>query len=143
LPQPTLELLRHHWLSHRCPTWLFPAAPRQDRRQNPAVGPRPLTRGSLQRAFHQALRASRLNKAAHVHTLRHSYATHLLEAGVNLRIIQANLGHRSTKTTQIYTHLTREVLATLRDPLAELSRPLCAVPALPGGQVAAVVATDC
>ena len=62
----------------------------------------------VQRCFKAALQESGVQKAATVHTLRHSYATHLLEAGVNLRIIQAYLGHSSPKTTAIYTHLTRK-----------------------------------
>ena len=64
--------------------------------------------------FKQALKASGVNKLATVHTLRHSWATHLLEAGVNLRLIQEYLGHDSPTTTAIYTHLTvrAENLAT-------------------------------
>jgi site-specific recombinase XerD len=60
----------------------------------------------VQHAFHAALKQSGINKAASVHTLRHSWATHLLEAGVNLRLIQEYLGHSSPTTTSIYTHLT-------------------------------------
>ena len=78
----------------------------------------------MQAAFYRALQQSRVAKGAHVHTLRHSYATHLLEAGVNLRIIQETLGHRSPRTTQIYTHLTQAVRATVRVPLDQLMHGL-------------------
>jgi site-specific recombinase XerD len=55
---------------------------------------------------------------------RHSYATHLMEAGVNLRLIQDLLGHKSPKTTAVYTHLTPQVRATLNDPIREIMKDL-------------------
>lgn len=98
LPTSTLRMLRQYWGRHRHPLWLFPS---------PSRGDKPMSVGGVQRCFKAALLESGVQKGATVHTLRHSYATHLLEAGVNLRMIQAYLGHSSPKTTAIYTHLTR------------------------------------
>lgn len=124
LPAPTLAMLRAFWRTHRSAVWLFPAPTRKGLVYSLAHDAGPVTRSSLQSAFRAALKRTGIAKRAHVHSLRHSYATHLLEAGVNLRIIQENLGHGSARTTQIYTHLTREALAGLTDPLNELMQDL-------------------
>jgi site-specific recombinase XerD len=124
LPAPILPGLRAYWRTHRSPQWLFPAPTRRGLRHSLTHNGGPVTRSSLQSAFHRAVLRSGIVKRAHVHTLRHSYATHLLEAGVNLRITQDALGHRSARTTQIYTHLTCEIRAALTDPLNQLMQDL-------------------
>jgi integrase/recombinase XerD len=104
LPQRTLDLLRELWRAHRHPRLLFPAKGHSG--LGAATAAEPMCRSTLQGGFRLALRASGVKKAAHIHTLRHSYATHLLEQGENLRQLQVNLGHRSPVATVIYTHLT-------------------------------------
>lgn len=112
LPSACLKMLRQHWLTHRNPLWVFPS-PFEEANQ-------PMNESGVQRAFSAAVKESGIHKKATVHTLRHSYATHLLEAGVNLRIIQCYLGHASPATTAIYTHLTSTTEAHTRDTLNEL-----------------------
>ena len=106
LPERSLELLRQYWIRHRHQEWLFPA---RFRIVSPSAATKPMSGRGVQRAFQIALQESGLQKHASVHTLRHSYATHLLEAGVNLRVIQGYLGHRYLSATAVYTHLTQEV----------------------------------
>jgi site-specific recombinase XerD len=118
LPQPTLLLLRRYWAIHRHPVWLFPTQPSYGRPW--ASVTTPICESSVQRAFRAALHASGIQKQASVHTLRHSWATHLLEAGVNLRLIQAWLGHSSPKTTAIYTHLTRKAEERALDAIEQV-----------------------
>jgi integrase/recombinase XerD len=122
LPEGTLQVLREYWSTHRHPVWLFPAPTRAGVPMSSAT--QPMDPSSVQRAFKAALQESGVQKDASVHTLRHSYATHLLEAGVNLRLIQAYLGHSSPKTTAIYTHLTREANALATDAINRVMQPL-------------------
>ena len=119
LPDATLQFLREHWRTHRHPLCLFPAT-RQPSQPASEAAVRPISRDSLQKAFQRALKQSGVHKRAHVHSLRHSYATHLLEAGVPLRLIQEYLGHSSPRTTAIYTHLTREIRDDALDPINRL-----------------------
>ena len=106
LPQKTLELLREQWKSHRNKVWIFPSAGNSG--TNMPYATTPLSNSSVQAALRSALKSAGINKKATVHTLRHSWATHLLEAGINLRLIQIWLGHSTPATTSVYTHLTEK-----------------------------------
>ena len=107
LPAETLALLRTSWKTHRHPPWLFPA-PGREHTQSPTA-PSPMRRSSVQGAFRTAThRAGMTKTGVALHTLRHAYATHLLEAGVNPRLIQRYLGHTHLETTMVYVHLTHK-----------------------------------
>ena len=106
LPAPTLHVLRDYWKQHRNPVWIFPKLGHSGK-----AGPgasEPMNKSSVQGALRRVLAQLKLQKRVSIHTLRHSYATHLLEAGVNIRRIQKYLGHRSLTTTMIYLHLTTQ-----------------------------------
>jgi len=104
LPQITLDILRKHWLTHKNPGLIFPAPGRGERLASHTLHPIPIS--SVQNVLRLVVREIGIKKWVHPQTLRHSYATHLLEAGVHLRLIQEYLGHSSPKTTAQYTHLT-------------------------------------
>lgn len=107
LPHASLERLRAHWCSHRNPRLLFPAWGRDSR--SAGAADTPMAKSSVQGAFRRAkFEAGIKKRGVSVHTLRHCYATHLLEAGVNLRVIQRHLGHSSLETTMVYLHLTHK-----------------------------------
>jgi integrase len=107
LPKSTLGILREHWKSHRNRQLLFPALGRDGRGGPHATTPMAIA--SVQGAMRGAKqRAGITKRAVSIHTLRHAYATHLLEEGVNLRVIQQHMGHASLETTMVYLHLTRK-----------------------------------
>jgi integrase/recombinase XerD len=106
LPQPVLDDLRKLWQTHRNPRWLFPNR----------SGAAPVGRDTLHVTFAMAARAAGITRVTS-HTLRHSYATRLMESGVDTRVVQILLGHASIATTAIYTHLTEPTRASLRSIL--------------------------
>jgi integrase/recombinase XerD len=114
LPERTRELLRGYYAMYRPKTWLFPAS----------NGDGPYCVTNVQKAFRAVVRQSGIGKAASVHTLRHSYATHLVENGVHLRTIQEILGHKSSQTTAVYTHLTQKMVDSLSSTVNTLMADL-------------------
>jgi site-specific recombinase XerD len=104
LPSSTLTRLREYWSTHRHPRLLFPAVGRSGKQAAQANGP--MGRASVQGALKRVVQQVGIRKSVTMHTLRHSYASHLIEAGVSVRRVQQLLGHSSLQTTMIYLHLT-------------------------------------
>lgn len=111
LSDSVLTMLRTYWKAYRPAKYLFEG---QKKGQ-------PIANTSIQRLFSNACERAGISKKASVHSLRHSFATHLLENGVNLKLIQSLLGHSSLKTTSVYLHVTRFDPASIKSPLDELA----------------------
>jgi integrase/recombinase XerD len=107
LAKHTLELLREYWRRYRPVDWLFPGKPPT----------RPISTKAVQMVFRKTLHRAGIKKPATVHTLRHTFATDLLEAGTDLCHIQHLLGHRRPETTAIYLHLSRKDIGRIVSPL--------------------------
>lgn len=110
LSPTALELLREYYRGYRPKVFLFNGE--ESLQYSPS---------SLRRVFHKAKRIAGITKKVSLHTLRHSYATHLLESGINLRYIQEILGHNSPKTTQIYTHVSSEGCRKIVSPIEKIN----------------------
>ena len=108
-----LEVLRDYWREYRPRPWLFPGRD----------GEQPLTGGAVERRFRRTLARAGLTKAATMHTLRHCFATHMLEAGVDLRTLQAMMGHTSLETTMRYLHISSQRLRQAPSLLDRLMLP--------------------
>lgn len=120
LPTCTLRLLREHWRTHRNRRLLFPADGRNH--QGASTTSRPMPPSTVQKPMKQIVEQLNFGKKVSVHTLRHSYATHLLEAGVSLRVIQQYMGHSSLQTTMVYLHLTDSATVDARKAIERLFR---------------------
>jgi site-specific recombinase XerD len=107
LSQTTLEHLRQYWREYHPTEWLFNGAAKNDH----------ISTNSIQQLFYKAKKRTGITKPASVHTLRHSFATHLIEAGTSLHHVQLLLGHRSPTTTTVYLHVSRLNLAQVISPL--------------------------
>jgi integrase/recombinase XerD len=107
LSQTALEHLRQYWRKYRPTKWLFDGAKKDDH----------ISIHSIQLMFYAAKKRACITKPASVHTLRHSFATHLIEAGTSLHHVQLLLGHRSPTTTTVYLHVSRLNLAQVTSPL--------------------------
>ena len=111
LSEQLLAILRAYWKRTRPPHWLFPGP-------DPS---KPVTTRSLQRTFRSAADRAGLDASVTVHTLRHSFATHLLEQGVDIRVIQDLLGHRQITSTTRYARVALNIIGKIQSPLESLN----------------------
>jgi site-specific recombinase XerD len=111
LSEFVLKSLRAYWMRYRPKLWLFPSRAHKDK---------PLSTGTIQRVFKVSCEKAGIRKPATVHTLRHSFATHLLDEGANLFVIQKLLGHRHIQNTLIYLHLQQNYTKRIKSPIDEL-----------------------
>ena len=111
LSAPLLELMPAYWKAVRPQGWLFPG-------RDPV---QPLTPRQLNRACHAAAQAAGIDKRVSLHTLRHSFATHLLEQKVDIRVIQVLLGHKKLETTALYSQVATRTIREVRSPLEQLA----------------------
>ena len=118
LPDSTLHCLRDYWATHRNPTLLFPAESRNHNDAHTANSPMSIS--SAQGAIKKITRQVKFGKKVSTHTLRHCYATHLLEAGLSIKVVQKYLGHSSLQTTLCYLHLTETEQANAREVINRL-----------------------
>jgi site-specific recombinase XerD len=114
LSKTTLEHLRQYWRKYRPTEWLFEGQKKDDH----------ITVHSIQLMFYAAKKRAGITKPASVHTLRHSFATHLIEAGTSLHHVQLLLGHRSPTTTTIYLHVSRLNLSQVISPLDKATQQI-------------------
>ncbi len=113
LSKRLLEELRIYWKKYRPSEWLFSSTDPK----------RPLTEGAAQKIYYKAKEMAGIKKGKGIHTLRHCFATHLLEAGVDVRTIQVLMGHTSIMTTVVYLKVTRKQISSTQSPLDILNIP--------------------
>jgi site-specific recombinase XerD len=122
LPEEVLDLLRQRWKER--PAHFDAGVPPQERPVFPGRKPgKPLTTRQLNRLFHEACDAAGIKKRVTLHSLRHSFATHLLDRGTDIRSIQAVLGHAALDTTARYTRVATGRIAVIASPLSRKRKP--------------------